>query len=402
MLLYISFMSFLSGSVWGADVKQQLQGIKKEIKEKKQLINKTTRVENVVTGEIAKIDQNLKDKNASLNVLKNDLQKVENNLKRTGLEVGTLKVDVERRKHQIRKRLVSEYKAGYASDIRFFFSSESFPQLVEGTRYMKSVLENDRKMLAEHNSRIERLKQLQVNLEREAQKKEGIKSSIELKKGEIEAEKKNKAVYLAKVKEDKKNYQSSLQQLEANSRRLQTIIRRLEALSRKRAAEEKKRAAEEKNVSRNVVRKRVDSPPPSSSSPDTGFMSQKGRLFMPARGQIISGFGRHKHPQFNSYTFNNGISIAAPAGTDVRAIYDGKVIYAEYFKGYGNLVVVDHGGGYFSLYAHNSRVQKRVGATVAKNDTVASVGDIDSTNGPMLYFEIRYQGKPVDPSHWVR
>jgi septal ring factor EnvC (AmiA/AmiB activator) len=388
-------MSFLSGSVWGADVKQQLQGIKKEIKEKKQLINKTTRVENVVTGEIAKIDQNLKDKNESLNVLKNDLQKVENNLKRTGLEVGTLKVDVERRKLQIRKRLVSEYKAGYASDIRFFFSSETFPQLVESTRYMKSVLENDRKILAEHNSRIERLKQLQVNLEREAQKKEGIKSSIELKKGEIEAEKKKKAVYLAKVKEDKKNYQSSLQQLEANSRRLQTIIRRLEALSRRRAAEKKKASGE-------MVRKRVDSPPPTSSSPDTGFKSPKGRLSMPARGQIISGFGRHKHPQFNSYTFNNGMSIAAPAGTDVRAIYDGIVIYAEYFKGYGNLVVVDHGGGYFSLYAHNSRVQKRVGATVAKNDTVASVGDIDSTNGPMLYFEIRYQGKPVDPSHWVR
>jgi septal ring factor EnvC (AmiA/AmiB activator) len=389
VLLSISFISLFSVSVQGADVKQQLQGIKKE---KKQLIKKTIRVENAVTDEIAKIDQNLKQNNASLNVLKSDLQKVENNLKRTSEEIGTLKEDIEYRQHQIQKRLVSVYKAGFAGDLRFFFSAETFPQLLEGTRYMKSVLENDRKILADYNSRIQRLTQLQENLKQEAQKKERIKSSIELKKGEIEAEKKKKAEYLAKVQDDKKNYQASLQQLEANSRRLQATIQKLEALSRKHAAEEKKAAAK-------AAKKGVASLPPST---DKGFGSQKGRLSMPIRGKIISGFGRHKHPQFNSYTFNNGISIAAPAGTDVRAVYDGKVIYAEYFKGYGNLVIIDHGGGYFSLYAHNSRIQKNVGTTVAKNDVVASVGDVDSTNGPMLYFEIRYQGKPVDPSQWVR
>lgn len=99
---------------------------------------------------------------------------------------------------------------------------------------------------------------------------------------------------------------------------------------------------------------------------------------------------------------NNGISIAAPTGADVHSIYDGKVIFAEYFKGYGNLVIVDHGGGYFSLYAHNSKITKKVGTNVSKNDILASVGDVDSSNGPMLYFEIRYQGKPIDPTPWIR
>jgi septal ring factor EnvC (AmiA/AmiB activator) len=394
LILFLFLMSFCSGTVLGDDAKQQLQGIRKEIKEKKRLLNKSIRIENVVTGEIAKIEQNLEDKKASLKALQIDLQKVEKELKHTDEEIESVTDDIEQRKLQIRKRLVAIYKAGFAGDIRFFFSAETFPQLLEGTRYMKSVLENDRKMLADYNSRISRLRQLQENLGREAKSKERIKSNIELKNVEIEAEKKKKADYLAKVKEDKKNYQASLQQLEANSRRLQAIIQRLEALSRKRAAEEKKAAAR-------AAKKGVASPSP-PPAPDKGFWSQKGRLSMPIRGKIINGFGRHKHPQFNSYTFNNGISIAAPAGTDVHAIYDGRVIYAEYFKGYGNLVIIDHGGGYFSLYAHNSRIQKNVGTTVAKNDVVASVGDIDSTNGPMLYFEIRYQGKPVDPSQWVR
>ncbi len=390
--LLISVVLFLSNSVWGADVKQQLQGIKKEIKEKKRLINKTARVENAVASELVKIDQNLKEKQANLNVLNRDMQQVERNLKHTGSEIEIVRSDIERKKHQIQERLVSTYKAGYVGNIRFFFSAETFPQMLEDMRYMKSLLENDRKMVAEHNARIERLKGLQGNLEREVQTKEKIKSNIELKKSEIEAEKKKKAEFLVNVKQDRKNYQVSLQELETNSRRLQAIIQRLEVISRK-------RTVKEREIAGNAVRKGETSPPPSS---DKGFGSLKGRLSTPIRGQIISGFGRQKHPQFNSYTFNNGISISAPAGTDVHAIYDGRVVFAEYFKGYGNLVIIDHGGGYFSLYAHNSRILKKVGTNVAKNDILASVGDVDSANGPMLYFEIRYQGKPVDPSPWVR
>ena len=122
---------------------------------------------------------------------------------------------------------------------------------------------------------------------------------------------------------------------------------------------------------------------------------------MPVRGRIVQPYGKHKHPEFNSYTFNKGIVISSGAGTEVRAIYEGTVIYAGYFKGYGNMIIVDHGGGYFSLYAYNARVTKRVGASVVKGDVVAAVGDVDSTVGSALYFEIRYQGQPVDPTTWV-
>lgn len=123
---------------------------------------------------------------------------------------------------------------------------------------------------------------------------------------------------------------------------------------------------------------------------------------MPVKGEVIETFGKHKHPQFNSYTFTKGLVIAAPLGSEIRAIYEGTVIYAEYFKGYGNMVIIDHGGGYFSLYAYASRITKKVGSEVGKGEVVAAVGDVDSAKGPALYFEIRHQGKPVDPNGWVR
>ena len=137
-------------------------------------------------------------------------------------------------------------------------------------------------------------------------------------------------------------------------------------------------------------------------SPDQGLGAQKGRLSLPVKGTIVDRFGRHKHPQFDAFTMSNGISVSAPVGTPIHAIFDGEVIFADYFKGYGNMIIVDHGGGFFSLYAHAASVVKKVGAKVARNDTLASVGEQESSKGPALYFEIRYQGKPVDPSPWFR
>jgi septal ring factor EnvC (AmiA/AmiB activator) len=390
-VLTLCLIVSLASVAKGADVKKQLQGITKEIKEKKLLINKTARVESKVSVELAQIDKNLREKQSSLILLNRDLQGVERNLQHTRTEIEAAKSDIERKRHEIQSRLVAMYKAGEVGTLRIFFSSEAFPQMLENLRYMKSLLGNDKKMISEYNFRIMKLKGLERTLEQDAERKEKIKTSIELKKKEIETEKKKKADKLAQVKQDKKKYLASLQELEANSKRLQTIVERLEARSKKQrlAKEPKKRTA----------KKLPPEPPPVT---DHGFGSQKGRLSMPVRGEVISSFGKHKHSQFNSYTMNNGISIAAPAGTDVHAIYEGKVIFAEYFKGYGNLVIVDHGDGYFSLYAHNAKITKKVGTNVSKNDILASVGDVDSTNGSMLYFEIRYQGKPIDPAPWVR
>ena len=94
---------------------------------------------------------------------------------------------------------------------------------------------------------------------------------------------------------------------------------------------------------------------------------------MPVKGEVIETFGKHKHPEFNSYTFSKGIVISAAAGSDIRTIYEGTVIFADYFKGYGNMIIIDHGGGYFSLYAYASRLNRKVGSDVAKGDVVAEL-----------------------------
>lgn len=387
-VIFCFFLASFTAISCYADVHEELQGVNKEIKEKKLLINKTKKVENQVSSELGQIEKSLHDKETNLSTLGHDLNEVESQLIRTRRESEIVKSEAERKKQQIRIRLTSLYKGGEIGSVRMFFSSESFPQMAENLRYMKSILANDRKLFAEYDSKIDRLRDLKESLERDAVRKEKIKSNIEAKKREIEDERRKKASFLVKVRVEKKSYIVSLKELQVNARRLQAMVEKLEAHNRK--------SYTKKN--RNKIGGVILLPP----VPDKGFASQKGRLVMPAKGEIVGSFGRHKHPEFNSYTVSNGISIAASAGSDIHAVYDGQVIFADYFKGYGNMIIIDHGGGYFSLYAHTAKIMKKIGATVARNEVVATVGDSDSTRGPMLYFEIRYQGKPTDPAAWVR
>jgi septal ring factor EnvC (AmiA/AmiB activator) len=380
-----------ASAVRGETPRDELKGVKQEIRAKKQLISKTRKVEAVVSTELQEINRNLAQKESDLSRLDRELKGVESSLERTGREIVRVTDEANRKKLEIEHRLASLYKAGELGALRMFFSAESFPQMAENIRYMRSILDNDKKIFAEYDQKIVELRKLKVDLERDAAKKSHIKEGIAVKKLEIEQEKGKKSAYLVKVRQDRTSYEKSLKELQANAARLQTMMERLEALSRRKLS-----SRHEKPGSR--LKPLAELPP----VPDRGFATQKGRMSMPVRGEIVESYGKHKHPDFNSYTFSKGLSISAGAGSDIRAIYDGSVIFSDYFKGYGNMIIIDHGGGYFSLYAHAARILKKVGADVARNETVATVGDTDSSRGPMLYFEIRHQGKPVDPAGWVR
>lgn len=380
----------LASLVFAQNPKDELSGVKQEIKAKKKLISKTRKVEAVISTELREILLNLERKESDLDRLSNDLRGVEADLDRTGRDIQKVSEEAGRKRLEIDRRLSSLYKAGELGTLRMFFSAESFPQLAENIRYMRSIIENDKRIFVEYDQKIDQLKGLKANLERDALKKERIMTGIEQTKREIEKEKNKKSVYLGKVRQDRKSYETSLKELQTNASRLQAMITRLNALSRRRLSS--------RNVKPGSRLKPLAELPP---VPDHGFASQKGRMSLPVRGEIIESYGKHKHPDFNSFTFSKGISIAAPSGTPIKAIYDGTVIFADYFKGFGNMMIVDHGGGYFSLYAHASRLAKKVGAEVTRYETIGTVGDVDSSRGSMLYFEIRNQGKPVDPAGWV-
>lgn len=390
-LLLLTLCLLLIGAAVHADVRDELKGIKSQIKEKQQLLKKTKKVESKVSSDLVNIEKNLKEKETNLLHLGSELKTVESGITTTSKQMQQTVTELEYKKAEITRRVSSLYKAGEMGNVRMFFSSGSIPQAIENQRYMQSVIENDKKLFSDYQNRLLQLEALKESLEMDAARKEKLSERIKAKKQEIESEKSKKTAILTQVRQDKKEYQSSLKELQANATRLQSMVERLEARSRK--------GYTQKNDTKKLVPGGDRYQPPVA---DKGFGAQRGRLSLPASGSIASRFGKHKHPEFNSFTFNNGITIAAPMNADIKAVFEGEVIFAEKFKGYGNMLIIDHGGGFFTLYAHAARIDRKVGASVRKNEVVAHVGDTDSTDGAKLYFEIRYQGKPIDPGPWLQ
>ena len=134
----------------------------------------------------------------------------------------------------------------------------------------------------------------------------------------------------------------------------------------------------------------------------SAFRARRGQLPYPAAGLVEVGFGKVVNPRFNTVTVQKGIDIRAAEGAEVRSIATGSVVFSGWLKGYGNLVIVDHGSNYHSLYAHLSNSQVDVGNEVEEGETIGQVGDTGSLKGSYLYFEIRKSGQAVDPLPWLK
>jgi len=203
----------------------------------------------------------------------------------------------------------------------------------------------------------------------------------------------------------------SIAKMEQDDRRLATLIERLTALlaeqRRKEAEAARKRAERETRASRKAdsTTSRMSPGNAAAPTPDvapTGFAQYRGRLALPAEGTVAVRFGAPRKGEGGATPpSTKGIFILAPAGTTVRAIGAGQVVFADWLRGFGNLLVIDHGDGYLSIYGNNETLLRNAGEKVAVGDVVASVGNTGGNEAPGLYFELRFQGRPFDPLTWV-
>jgi len=130
------------------------------------------------------------------------------------------------------------------------------------------------------------------------------------------------------------------------------------------------------------------------------FTSLRGELVQPVEGTLAQGFGEHLHPRFRTKTMQSGLVIAAAGGAPVAAVADGKVAFADYYQSYGPMVILDHGGGWFTLYMHLLGLSVAKGQVLKAGEAVGAVGD--TVDGPRLGFEIRFQAQPQDPQKWLK
>lgn len=146
----------------------------------------------------------------------------------------------------------------------------------------------------------------------------------------------------------------------------------------------------------------ADAPTGRRSAAVKPITDSKGLLIFPVKGRIVNRYGPYRHPRLNVPTFRNGIDIAAERGEPVKAVHGGIILYSSWFKGYGNVVIIDHGDHFYSVYAHLEDVFKSVDNRVEAGDVIATAGDSGALGATGLYFELRHHDQPLNPMEWLQ
>jgi septal ring factor EnvC (AmiA/AmiB activator) len=242
--------------------------------------------------------------------------------------------------------------------------------------------------LVQYGDTAERIQARQAAVARGRQELVALRQAGEKERAAINVEAERRRALLAEVRDDRATHERMVAELGEASRRLEALV---QELTRRAAARPPSRPT--------AVRPSEPAPP---RGPAVGLGTLRGQLPWPTDGRIVAGFGRQVHPRFGTETFRNGVDIEAEDGAQIRAVYAGTVLYRGWLRGYGNLIILDHGSGYYTLYAHASTLMVEEGDRVKAGQAIARVGETGSLAGPRLYFEVRYQGRPEDPAEWLR
>lgn len=361
---------------YAAEVEKELHGIKKKMERERQGIRKVQKKESSVLQSLGQIEEVLDNKgkelkgiNAKISSLSAELQKKEQDIKK-------LSSSVEKRKSLLKKRVLALYKwERGGSSFVLLNGSSSVSDLIREQHYLQSVLDYDRRLITSLNEEAGRQENLKTELAQKRKDMSEQRNALLGIKESIRVEREKKREVLASLRREKDARTQALKDLEQAAHRLQKMM---DELSRKALVK-----GHEPSVG-------------------TGLDAMRGKLDYPVRGTLMAAFGKVKHPEFSAELFRKGIDIEAPYGEPIKAVEGGKVIFADRFPGYGKMMIVDHGERYYTVYAHLSELLKKSAETVRKGEPIARVGDSDSLAGARLYFEIRKDGKPLDPVPWFK
>ena len=372
-LLLFLLLSSLSTA---AEVVRELEGIKKKMESERQGITKLKRKEGSVLESMAKIDSELDKKNQELKRVNAALDSILADLKRKEEESGKITSSLGVRRQLLKQRARALYKWQRAgTPFVLLKGASSAAELMQRRHYLELTLAYDRALVNQLSDESLHQQALKKELEQKRQEVNRQKKALVDIKESIRLERQKKQEVLAGLRREKEGHQRALKELEQAAQRLQKMM---DEISRKSAALSKE------------------------APTGAGFETMRGRLDYPVRGAVMGGFGKTRHPEFSAELFRKGIDIEAPLGEEVRAVEGGKVVFADRFSGYGKMMIIDHGQRYYTIYAHLADLFKKAGDPVRRGEPVALVGDSDSLAGARLYFEIRKDGKPLDPASWFR
>ena len=371
LMLFISLDAYSQQDV--SKYQERLTKISQQIEQLRLKIEEEEKKESTTLSRLGRIGFNkgLIKKEISLYAIQ--LEKANRELSSLNKSIPELEAKLDEETQSIEKILITTYKFGKFDFLQFMLQADNIGTLISENKNLTLLAQYQEKIISSYMENLDQLETAEKELQAKKKEASRLIKNAEKKRKELQAQERKNRALITEIKKNKKLHLQTLEELKVRAQQLLILIEKL--------------LKEEISFPINLI----------------PLYEKKGELPWPIEGKVTTEFGLQRHPQFKTTTMNNGIEISPRKNyVIVRSIHPGKVVYSDYFQGYGNLIIIDHGMSYYTLYGHCSDILVKKGDLVKAEQPIALVGDIGSFEGDSVYFEIRFKTKPLNPLQWLK
>jgi septal ring factor EnvC (AmiA/AmiB activator) len=380
LAIHAALVFFLMASnITGQNIDDQedaLKEIKRKLAEARARTSELKGQEKSILGQLEHTSEQIRLTRQVLSALKQKEDRLNREQKNLGEQLLVTESHLVKQQAVMAVRLRELYKKGALYEWEVLVSERSFTDIARRYKYMSLIAEQDQKLYTGIQSKKSEIVKDRKERENKLITLAQVKGETELEVANLSDDENKQKKLLSRIQKEKASKESLVKELQESAKKLQKIIDQLE--------KERKRALARGS---------------SLSTTPSYLEKNQGSLNWPVDGKLYSSFGLKKHEKYNTYIQNNGIDILSSTGAPVKAVAAGRVVYAERFLGYGNVVLVDHQSGYYTLYGNLNDIMVSTGSRVENFQQIGTVGG--TVDGPILHFEVRKGGKPVDPLQWL-
>jgi septal ring factor EnvC (AmiA/AmiB activator) len=352
---------------------QELDRIKKEIESHRAKSKALGSREKQELKKLQSLDKDLNLGQKYLRKLSEQEDTIDRRIGDLSLQIGGRQRILSDQEQALARRIREMYKQDPRYSWEILLGAQSMDQAVRRYQFMQLVAQQDARMIGEFRESKRQLEAESARLAESMQQISEVRADREQENATLEANKKKRQSMLTQIRSEKTKHARAIEDLEQAQAELQDLLDRLQ-----------RRGTPDKDL-------------PASGE----FAAMKGRLIWPVSGKVIRGFGKHTHPKYGTVTMNNGLDISAKAGAPIVAVASGMVEFVDWIDAFGKCVILNHGGGYYTLYAHVADTNVSQGQKVGRGQAIAEVGDTGSLEGYVCHFEIRQARKALNPSDWL-
>ncbi|EKT4521563.1 MULTISPECIES: murein hydrolase activator EnvC family protein [Pseudomonas] len=405
-----------------AQTQQQLEATRQDIAELKKMLGKLQEEKSGVQKDLKTTETEIGDLEKQVEALQEELKKTEGELERLDTEKKKLQSARVEQQRLIAIQARSAYQSGREEYLKLLLNQQNPEKFARTLTYYDYLSKARLEQLRAFNETLRQLANVEQDISRQQAQLLAQRGNLDSRRQELEAVRSERRQVLAKLNGDMKARDQKLQARQQDQADLTKVLKTIEeTLARQaREAEEARQKAllaqreAEKRRQQEALAARSATETPTKKARTTlgplvssdganyggAFSAARGKLPWPVNGRLLARFGDARGGDARAKW--DGVMIGASPGTQVRAVHGGRVVFADWLRGAGLLVILDHGNGYLSLYGHNQSLLKSAGDIVKAGEAISTVGDSGGQDSSGLYFAIRQQGRPTDPAQWCR